>query len=390
MAAAKILIADDEPDIELLIRQRFRREIRDGKYAFAFSRNGREALERLREDPGIEVVLSDINMPEMDGLTLLGRIRELANPVLKAVIVSAYGDMENIRTAMNRGAFDFLTKPIDLEDLARTIDKTLEQLATLKAALQARDELVSVQRELSLAHRIQQSMLPRQLPARPDVELLATMLPAREIGGDFYDFFALDDRRIALAVGDVSGKGVAAAIYMALARTLLRAIARSGAAPDLCLAEMNRVLCDEVPSSNLFVTVFYGVLDTASGELRYCNGGHPGPYVLRAGEPPREIEDGANPIVGILPKATYGARSEELAPGDTLCVFSDGIPEATDAAGRLFGEERFAALLGGEARAPLQDLVTRVVDELHAWAGDAPASDDLTLLFARYRGDGAR
>ncbi|HKC23262.1 MAG TPA: response regulator, partial [Thermoanaerobaculia bacterium] len=93
MATPKILIVDDEPDLELLIRQKYRREIRDGRYAFTFAHNGREALEKLREDPGIEVVLSDINMPEMDGLTLLGQIRELANPVLKAVIVSAYGDM---------------------------------------------------------------------------------------------------------------------------------------------------------------------------------------------------------------------------------------------------------------------------------------------------------
>ena len=387
MSTPRILIADDEPDLELLLRQKFRREIRDGKYAFTFARNGVEALAKLREDPGIEVVLSDINMPEMDGLTLLGQIRELGNPVLKAVIVSAYGDMENIRTAMNRGAFDFLTKPIDFNDLELTIEKTLEQLATLKSALRARDELVSVQHELSLAHRIQLSMLPREFPSRPDVEVLAEMLPAKEVGGDFYDFFFLEDGRLGLVVGDVSGKGVPAAIYMALSRTLLRTTARGGAPPDACLTEMNRILCADVPSG-LFVTLFYGVLDPRTGELSYAVGGHPAPYLLRAGAGARELPscEDPNPIVGILPAAAYVLRTERLQEGDALCVFSDGVTEAMEPGEDLFGDERFAALLSRDPVAPLAALVQRTVDEVRAFANGAPQSDDLTLLFARYKG----
>ena len=133
---AKILVADDEVDLETLIKQKFRRQIRENKYQFIFSLNGADALQKLRDNPDIDIVLSDINMPEMDGLTLLKRLAEV-NPLVKAVMVSAYGDMENIRMAMNRGAFDFVCKPVNFEDLELTIEKTLHQVKQLKETLQA-------------------------------------------------------------------------------------------------------------------------------------------------------------------------------------------------------------------------------------------------------------
>src|SRR6195952_927792 len=133
---AKILVVDDESDLELLIKQKFRRKIREKVYDFVFAQNGFEALKKLAEEPDIDVVLSDINMPEMDGLTLLTKLPE-ANPILKAVMVSAYGDMDNIRMAMNRGAFDFVCKPVNFDDLDLTIEKTLLHVIELKKTLQA-------------------------------------------------------------------------------------------------------------------------------------------------------------------------------------------------------------------------------------------------------------
>ncbi|MDG5492167.1 adenylate/guanylate cyclase domain-containing response regulator [Psychroserpens sp. SPM9] len=133
---SKILVVDDEADLEVLIKQKFRKKIRDKEYEFLFAENGRHALEKLNEDPDVDIVLSDINMPEMDGLTLLTKLNELS-PLIKSVIVSAYGDMENIRTAMNRGAFDFITKPINFEDLTLTMEKTLKHAQHIKETLQA-------------------------------------------------------------------------------------------------------------------------------------------------------------------------------------------------------------------------------------------------------------
>jgi adenylate cyclase len=132
----KILVADDEADLELLIKQKFRRQIREQKYEFVFALNGKQALEKLQQDPEISIVLTDINMPEMDGLTLLGRLSDTA-PLTKAVMVSAYGDMDNIRTAMNRGAFDFVCKPVNFDDLEVTIEKTIKHVDEMKATLKA-------------------------------------------------------------------------------------------------------------------------------------------------------------------------------------------------------------------------------------------------------------
>ena len=178
----KILVVDDEPDLELLIKQKFRKEIKDETFQFVFAHNGVQALERLEEHDDVSVVLSDINMPEMDGLTLLQKLNELNNPLLKSVIVSAYGDMENIRTAMNRGAFDFLTKPIDFIDLDLTVRKTILHLEVIKTALKSRDELVAVQRDLTTAARIQQSLLPSvfpPFPSRHEFEIHAEMITAK-------------------------------------------------------------------------------------------------------------------------------------------------------------------------------------------------------------------
>lgn len=133
---AKILVVDDEPDLELLVKQKFRRKIRENQYEFVFAQNGEETLQKVKEHPDLDIILSDINMPVMDGLTLLSRLPE-ANPMLKAVVVSAYGDMQNIRTAMNRGAFDFVVKPVDFEDLDLTMEKTIQHVRQLQETLKA-------------------------------------------------------------------------------------------------------------------------------------------------------------------------------------------------------------------------------------------------------------
>jgi len=387
MATDKILIVDDEPDLEMLIRQRFRREVREGRYEFVFARNGVEALAHLRDDQQIEVVLSDINMPEMDGLTLLGQIAQLENPVLKAVIVSAYGDMENIRTAMNRGAFDFLTKPIDFRDLEITIKKTLDQLATLKNALKARDELVSLQKELHLAARIQQSIVPRKFPPFPgrnDVDILAEMWPAREVGGDFYDFFLLDSRHLGFVIGDVSGKGMPAAIFMALTRALLKATAQRADSPSECMERVNTLLCAE-STAGLFVTGFYGILDTETGALQYTFAGHPPPYRIEPGGRVTPLPGQPGMILGIFEGAQFVTSRSRLAHGDTVFLFTDGVTEAQDPAGNLYGEERLEAFLATLGGVPLSELLSRTVEEIHIFAAGAPQSDDLTLLAVRWR-----
>ena len=168
----KILVVDDEPDVEPLVLQRMRRDIRSRKYEFVFAHNGVEAVELLNKDESIDMVISDINMPQMDGLTLLEQISEI-NPNIRSIIVSAYGDMKNTRTAMNRGAFDFVTKPLDFGDLRVTIERTLHHMEEWREALSSRDKLVALQNELDVASGIQQSILPTVFPSRDDYQIYA-------------------------------------------------------------------------------------------------------------------------------------------------------------------------------------------------------------------------
>jgi sigma-B regulation protein RsbU (phosphoserine phosphatase) len=379
----KILIVDDEADVELLIRQRFRREIREGVFDFRFARNGEEALAAVQAEAGIEVVLTDINMPVMDGLTLLGRLNERPDPPA-TVIVSAYGDMPNIRAAMNRGAFDFLTKPIDFHDFEVTVQKTLAQVRRLRDAQADHDRLVALQRDLAIAADIQRSFLPSADGGGETVfDVQATMIPAQAVGGDFYDHFALGPGRLGVVIGDVSGKGVPAAILMAVTRSLLRSCALRGGEPGACLEEVNQILVRDT-SAERFVTVFYAILDAAHGELRYANAGHNRPLLLHGGGAVDELT-GAGLVLGVVPGARYQSKTAPLGSGERLFLYTDGIPEALNPRQEQFSETRLQGLLRETEGADPGKLIDRVVEAVRHFTAGAAQSDDLTALAALYR-----
>ena len=240
-------------------------------------KTGLEALEKLNADPTIDMVLSDINMPKMDGLTLLQQLPGV-DPNLRAVIISAYGDMDNIRTAMNRGAFDFVTKPIDFDDLKITISRTLEHLAEWREALSSRDQLVALQNELSIASQLQQSILPKTPPVNDKYEVSANMEPARNIGGDFYDYFTLDNQ-VALVVADVSDKGIPASMFMMSSRTALKGAAIGVRTPEMVVGEVNNQLHQDNPTF-MFVTLIYALFNPDTGLFTYSTAGHDPPLLV--------------------------------------------------------------------------------------------------------------
>jgi len=383
--AYQILIVDDEPDVELLVRQRFRRNIRNGEYEFFFSQNGEEALKTIAGQPGIQLVLTDINMPVMDGLTLLSRLEELSG-TRRAVIVSAYGDMMNIRTAMNRGAVDFLMKPIVFEDMEATIRKVLALVAQLHAAEEQNRRLSSIQQELDMAARIQQALLPETFPPFPDrgeFELHAAMLPAKEVGGDFFEFAFVDQDRLAFAVGDVSGKGVPAAIFMAMIQTLLRAAVRQRLSPGACLEHVNETLAAK-NSRSMFATLFYGILNVSTGELQFANGGHNAPYVLSPRGGVRVLPSEKRGIlVGALEGIVYETECCTLAPGEAIVVSTDGVTEAMDPQDELYGDERLERFLSEHLALPVAELVAALFASVERFANGAPQADDITVLALR-------
>ena len=381
---AKILVVDDEPDLKLLIQQKFRRQIRDGQYDFLFAHNGVEALAQLEANPTVDLVLSDINMPEMDGLTLLTKLPQSANQ-LKAVMVSAYGDLQNIRTAMNRGAFDFVTKPIDFEDLEVTIQKTIGELLKLRDGLKARSELLAIRRELEVARQIQQSILPRDFgPKGPigGVSIAAGMQAANEVGGDFYDFFMIDGERLGVVVGDVAGKGVPAAIYMSLSRTLLRATALLGLEAGDCLRQANRTLCSE-GDAGLFVTAVYVIINTRTGELEYSTAGHFAPFFVRTNGTVESAPAVGGMVLGIEAEVRFETQHATLGPGDLMVLYSDGVTEAANSQDEFYGDERLAETLAATAGLDEKAAIASVSESVRQFTAGYKQSDDITLVAVR-------
>ena len=374
----KILVVDDEPDVEPLILQRMRRAIRRGRYEFVFAHNGIDALDKLNKCQNIDMVLSDINMPQMDGLTLLEQIPKV-DPNIRSVIISAYGDMENIRTAMNRGAFDFVTKPLDFDDLQHTIDRTLKHMIEWREALASRDKLIVLQNELTVANKMQRSILPTRFPKDINYEIWANMEPARDVGGDFYDFFKLEDGRVGIAIADVSDKGVPAALFMMSSRTLLKGTAIGLEDPSKVMEDVNNLL-NEDNDAGLFVTVIYAVYSPDEGILSYANGGHNPPLIVHSDGSSTMLPYIGGVALGVMPELSYPGSTINIAPGDTLVLYTDGVTEAMNADQEEFGIDRFQDIFKGSPPANSKEANQMIFKAVHDFAGDTVQSDDITCL----------
>lgn len=385
--SSRILFVDDEPDVEVLMKQRFRKQIKEKRFTLLFAHNGIEALDILSKEPEIRLVISDINMPEMDGLTLLKEINEKFPHVIP-IIVSAYGDMNNIRAAMNLGAFDFVTKPINFDDLNLTIEKTLFHVQRLLEAQTTKSRLESILHELNVASQIQQSIIPRDFIKNAQIDMYAQMVAAKEIGGDFYDFFWLDDEKtkLALVIADVSGKGVPAALFMTVTRTLFRANAPMYIdKPGDCLSRINLILQRD-NTNMMFVTTFYGILDIKTGLFTYSNAGHNPPHIIRQDGKVENIAKSHGMALGVSDDIKYGQDEVTLNPGDMLYLFTDGVTEAENGTGALFGEPKLISSLTAYHNLSANELVNTIRSDLTNYAAGTPQSDDITMLAVRLVG----
>lgn len=386
IADHKILVVDDEPDLQMLMMQKFRKQVKSKEYEFLFAENGSEALEVVSNHSDLSLILSDINMPKMDGLTLLEELRKLNRADLKTVMVSAYGDMENIRTAMNRGAYDFVTKPINFKDLETTIEKTINEINRFLKSKEMEEQLKALNYDLDMAARIQQKILHQNFPVYPDdnrFEIFANMIAAKHVGGDFYDFFKFDEDHLVFFIGDVAGKGMPAAIYMAVCRTMLKAIGSEVKDPAVCIDKVNNMLIPESDIST-FVTVFYGMLNIKTGELNYCNGGHNLPYLQKIDGSVHELKNVGGLLLGKFENAPYEKNKIRLSPGETIVTFTDGVTEAENDSGAFFDEERMITFLKKSSSKNLDTQVKGLFLEVMKFAGAANQSDDITVLSVRY------
>jgi sigma-B regulation protein RsbU (phosphoserine phosphatase) len=384
-APARIMVVDDVEVNRDLLSRRLQRM----GHVVTTANDGQEALD-LTRDPSWDLIMLDVMMPVLDGIGALTALKASeATRHIPVIMISANTELETVVKCIELGAEDYLPKPFDPVLLRARVGASLEK-KRLRDREQARSR--RMQKELEVGARIQRDFLPESLPTVPGYEFAARFEPAREVGGDFYDAFRLPDGAVALVLGDVCDKGVGAALFMALFRSLIRAVSASQIGSHTVEMLEQRVLhavtvtndyiANTHGRANMFATLFVGALDPATGTIAYVNGGHEPPRVVRANGTVRTMLPPTGPAVGMLPEIPFTAGTIVLQPGETLLVLTDGITESRAPNGMLFGDDATDALLTAPADSA-EILLDRVLDAVHAHAAGDPAADDVTLLGVR-------
>jgi sigma-B regulation protein RsbU (phosphoserine phosphatase) len=383
-AGARILVVDDVEDNRHLLSRRLQRE---GYREIAQAADGEEALAMIA-DHAYDLVLLDVMMPKCDGYQVLERLKAGGKlHELPVIVISALNEMDSVVRCIQLGAVDYLPKPFNPTLLRARVSASLEQ-KTLRDTVRA--QLARIEAELEAGRQLQMSMVPSVFPApsaEQPLEIFALMEPAREIGGDFYDFFPTADGRLAFAIGDVSGKGIAAGMFMARTKNLLRAVTGllqcegGRAMPGEIVSHVNRELSED-NDTMMFVTLLFGIIDARSGAVAFCNAGHDpayrlGPDGVTAAEGPQGI------ALGINPAWDFQTGELRLAPGEALYLYTDGITEAMTSDDVMYGKERLEPLLQGLVAAPLDQMIRASVQAVHDFVGDCLQSDDITGLAIR-------
>lgn len=388
-----LLVVDDNEDNRYTLTRRLTRE---GYTNLTTATNGREALDLLQAKP-FDLILLDIMMPDMNGYEVLERMKagaELRD--IPVIMISALNELDSVVRCIELGAEDYLPKPFNPTLLRARVGASLEKK---RLRDEVRASLARLEQEMDAARKLQLGMLPQVFPAcapEQPVEIHALMEPAREVGGDLYDFFYASENLFFFLVGDVSGKGAAAAMFMARTRSLVRMAVQllqktSGhqITPVRIVEAVNHELCQN-NRDRMFVTLFLGVLDAKTGVLTYVNAGHLAPCVLHAAGGVESVGDKPAMPLAVRAGAPYQERTVTLSPGDTVLVFSDGVTEAMNAADELYGNERLLADLRASSALTPEEMVRAIKGKVDAFTGEAPKFDDVTMLALRWQPAGAR
>jgi sigma-B regulation protein RsbU (phosphoserine phosphatase) len=368
-----ILIVDDTPANLRLVSQM----LAGRGYQVRPVPDGELALSAVRAEPP-DLILLDVRMPGMDGYEVCTRLK--ADPQTRdipIIFISALDATQDKVKAFTLGGVDYITKPFQIEEVLARVATHLT-LRRLQDRLQRANEKMT--RELTLAGEVQTSFLPRDLPTIPGWQLSIVLRPARETSGDFCDVNLLPNGRFGILIADVVDKGVAAALYMALSWTLIRTYATlHPTQPELVLHAVNRRILSDT-QANQFVTAFYGILDPATGELVYASAGHCPPYLLVAGGDGQTLKLTRTGMpLGIFEDETWGQSTAQVAPGDVLVLYTDGITEAQNRRGTCLGVDRFLETTRSHLGLPVQAIVDAILSDVHAFVGDTPQSDDIAL-----------
>jgi serine phosphatase RsbU (regulator of sigma subunit)/CheY-like chemotaxis protein len=351
--------------------------------------NGAAALKLVAKQPP-DIILLDIMMPDMDGYEVCRRLK--SNPATAAIPViflTAKDQTADEAEGFALGAADYIHKPVNppiLQARVKThvaLKKSIDELHDLSVALAAAKERMEI--ELNVGRDIQKSMLPDTVPGCKEISLSASMDAAREVGGDFYDYFMLNEEELCFCVADVSGKGVGAALFMAMSKLLIKSRAVDDKQPSKIMTRVNTDLAKDNPEC-MFVTVFLAVINLRTGQVTYTNAGHNSPLIKRACGDVEEIADRHGPILGIEEGRSYGESRVLLGQDDVLLVFTDGVTEALDRDNRLYSDDRLIETVQGIHDISADSVLKGVRDSVDEFALGAEQADDITMIALQYNG----
>jgi sigma-B regulation protein RsbU (phosphoserine phosphatase) len=385
MATPRILIVDDEPfNVDYL-----EQELEEFDCKTIAAINGRDALDKVHSEPP-DLVLLDIMMPIMDGFEVLSKLK--ADPDTRdipVIVISANTDLKSVARGIQLGAEDYLPKPFEPTLLHARILSSLE-----KKRLRDIEHLYlkSLERELEIAHEIQMSFLPASLPEVDGWEIATYFKSAREVAGDFYDAFLMPDGNLACVVGDVCDKGLSAALFMTLFRSLIRATSTSdyfyskevteslshGEQLQHILSFTNHYITKKHNDANMFATVFIGIFNLQNNILSYANCGNEPPLLLRSGEVVMELQP-TGPVLGLIEEAQFYVEEISFIKNDLLLAFTDGLPDSKNAENEFFRNVHLIETLGDCDRSP-STLLEYIETQIRQFSGKTEQYDDITLM----------
>ncbi|HEX6811259.1 MAG TPA: fused response regulator/phosphatase [Planctomycetota bacterium] len=374
LAECRILIVDDaKANVDVLV------EALRGEYKLSVALNGESALRMIEKAPP-DLVLLDIVMPGIDGYEVCRRLRAAApTRELPVMFLSALEDVANKARGFEVGANDYLTKPFEILEVKARVHSLLKAKAWSDAV---KEKIAS---ELQVAREIQLGILPSDIAASTNgtgLEIEAFLEPAREVGGDLYEVLRTEDGRVLVLVGDVSGKGIPAALFMAVTMTLVRTLGRQFHEPDRIVREVSDALARQNPR-DMFVTLLCAIYDPREGVVSCASAGHPSPVLLSATRPPELPVAKPAGLAGLAVGLQVPCTKIALGKGETLVLYSDGVTEAFDTSGQLFGEEGLVAHLAASPGRTARETVDGIAGAIRRFAGAEPQSDDIAILAVR-------
>jgi sigma-B regulation protein RsbU (phosphoserine phosphatase) len=374
LADCRVLIVDDvKANVDILVDA-----LRDD-YKLSVALDGSKALDAVARNPP-DLILLDIVMPGIDGYEVCGRLRATeATRELPIMFLSSLEDVKNKTRGFEVGGNDYLTKPFEILEVKARVRSLLKAKAYADAVKAA------AERDLRIAREIQMGLLPGDVAGQiqgTGLDVHAVLEPAQQVGGDLFEVLRLSPDQVLVAVGDVSGKGIPAALFMAVTMTLLRSMARQGYPPDEILRRVNDELLQQNPRG-MFVTLQCMLFDTARRTVTCASAGHHAAARVLPGRPPELVFTSSGRVLGLLPAGDIPSETLPLEPNQTLVLFTDGVSEAFDVNQELFGEERLLTQLGTAPGRSARETTVAVLEAVRRHASGAKQSDDITVLSVR-------